>query len=341
MLENTAGSPATKKGVPISRRWALFLGIGGMAALLLSWRLFTFPTGFEGPSTPYALASLLACTLALLWAIPNPIPAEAAAGRRGWFALLAVGVSILLFVLPMLLRGRVLFGLPVLAAGVLIGLRQSITRRELFYALALASMACLAGLSSGWIKDFSPLAWAGLQVPLVVSGLLLGWKTFQSTGVAAYGVGTSRFISAGWVAALRAFGVGIVLSLPWALGNIILGGAHDTWVKSWWHPLIAIQPGIAEEAWGRLLMVALLFLVFRLAAQPRVALSTALVVAAYWFAYLHTPMGLEGIISTLLLGTFYALPISYLCLYRNLETAIGFHFCIDFARFLFAFLVAV
>lgn len=72
--------------------------------------------------------------------------------------------------------------------------------------------------------------------------------------------------------------------------------------------------------------------------QEPAAVTAALFLAACWFAYLHTQMGPAGLVSTVLLGTLYALPISYLCLYRYLETAIGFQFFIDFVRFLAAFL---
>ena len=70
-----------------------------------------------------------------------------------------------------------------------------------------------------------------------------------------------------------------------------------------------------------------------------IAFSAALVLAAYWFAYLHTPGGIEAIPSTLIIGTLYALPVSYLCLYRDLETAMGWHFCVDFVKFGFAFIL--
>ena len=131
----------------------------------------------------------------------------------------------------------------------------------------------------------------------------------------------------------------MLISLPWAITNILLGGAQDTWVKAWWQPVVALQPGIAEEAWGRVLMVSLLFLVFRLAARPRVAFTVALFLASYWFAYLHTSMDLNGLVSTILLGTLYALPVAYLCLFRDLETAMGWHFFVDFVRFAAAFVV--
>lgn len=40
-----------------------------------------------------------------------------------------------------------------------------------------------------------------------------------------------------------------------------------------------------------------------------------------------------------MIGTLYGLPVSYLWLRRDLETAIGFHFWQDFVRFSFALLL--
>ncbi len=333
---NDIPAPASKpslRGIP-------FFILAPLATAGLAWLLFTGPRGFNNPATPAALGILLLCTLALIGWIANPIPAAAGEKRtrKGLLALAVLALAVPLFTLPVILRTKVLYGLPVLAVIVLLALRRPVTRRELGYALALALLAAAAGLGAGWIRDVSPYTWAAMQVALVALGLLCGWKIFQHTGLAGLGVGRSRYLSGGPLSALRGFGLGVLMSLPWAITNILLGGAQDTWVKAWWQPLIALQPGIAEEAWGRILMVSLLFLAFRPVARPRAAFTAALFLAAYWFAYLHTQMGPAGLVSTVLLGTLYALPISYLCLYRDLETAIGFHFFIDFVRFLAAFL---
>jgi membrane protease YdiL (CAAX protease family) len=63
------------------------------------------------------------------------------------------------------------------------------------------------------------------------------------------------------------------------------------------------------------------------------ALLAAALVATYWFAFLYAPF---DPLSTFLLGTIFALPMTYLWLRRDLETAIGFHFCTDFVRFVAA-----
>jgi hypothetical protein len=128
--------------------------------------------------------------------------------------------------------------------------------------------------------------------------------------------------------------------MPWALGLVLVGGADsEEWVQAWWQPLVAIGPGIGEEVWGRVLPVPLMYLLLRKVGRPRIAYLVAMLVISYWFAYLHTPGGLSDVISTIMIGTVFTLPISILCLHRDLEAAMGFHFCMDFARFVAALLL--
>jgi len=83
----------------------------------------------------------------------------------------------------------------------------------------------------------------------------------------------------------------------------------------------------------------LLFVIFSRVARARTALTVAVVVTAYWFAYLHTPGGVEAIFSTLMTGTLFVLPVSCLWLRRGLETAIGFHFWLDLCKFVAVYLL--
>ena len=195
-------------------------------------------------------------------------------------------------------------------------------------------VAGLAGLGAGWIT-FVPLrTWAVLQVALVAMALPAGWSILRYTGLWQRGMGQSAFLTNGMTSALKGFGQGILLAVPWALSGIVMGGSNkDRWVHSWWQPIAAIEPGIMEEACWRVLLVSLLFVILRRVARARTALTTAVVVMAYWFAYLHTRGGFDSMFSTLLIGTLYSLPISYLWLRRDLETAMGFHFWMDFVRF--------
>jgi len=321
------------------RRRIVFAGIWLGASLLFGCQLSRGMHSFDSPGIVLSLIALLLCADALIWGIPNPIRDEPAdqPARRGRFMLLILLAGILLFPLRTLVGPPLLFCLPVVAIATLLLLRQPLQRKEVLYALFLALIAGLAGLGAGWITDFRPMVWAVLQVLLVLTGFLAGWGILRASGLAQQGIGKSLVLSAGAGRGALGFLLGMLIAVPWALANLVMGGtASELWLRSWWQPFTAIQAGIAEEAWGRLLLVPLLFLLFQGAARPRAAFTAALVLTAYWFAYLHTPGGIEAIPSTLIIGTLYALPVSYLCLYRDLETAIGWHFWVDFVKFSFA-----
>lgn len=296
---------------------------------------------FDSPATLPALLILLVCTAALLWwlasAAPD-VPSPEVHTRPGRFVLVLVLTVAVLFSLRVLVGPPLLFALPVVGLVVLALLRPRLRWLEVVYALLLALIAGVAGLGAGWVT-FTPLTWAVLQVALVLVGLLVGWSLLHHTGLWQSGIGRSLLLTDGPVSALGGLAQGALIALPWAIGLVLLGSADsETWVRHWWQPLLAIQPAIAEEAWGRVLLVPLLFLIFRPAVRGRTALTVAMVVAAYWFAYLHTSGGFEAILSTVLIGTLFVLPTSYLWLRRGLERAIGFHFVLDFVKFLVAFL---
>jgi hypothetical protein len=331
------------KAIPEKVRLYLFIAIWVTASIFLGWQLGRPPYSFDSQFGVINMIVMLLCTVALLLWIPNPIrdePAEKPA-RDGWFAVLIFASVGVLFMARNVVGPALMFALPVIAVLTLAVLKRPVEKREALYAAALALIAGVTGLEAGWITTFfTPATWAILQIFLVLTGLLAGWKILQSAGLPQQGVGTSRFLSNGPAAALKSFMMGLLLALPWAFFNVLMGSSNgETWVKAWWQPVIALQPGIAEEAWGRILLVPLLFLLFRRVSGPRAAFGAALYVVAYWFAYLHTPGGMDGIVSTAILGTLYALPVSYLCLYRDLETAIGWHFWVDFVKFVVAFIM--
>lgn len=332
----------TRKVSEIWRRYA-FIGIWIVANVAFGWQLNQGLHSFESPMTLLSLLVLLLCTTSLLWWIPNPIRDESSdettRTKKGWFVLIIIAAIGILFPLRTLVGPPLLIALPIIAVSTLVLLKQPIARREGMYALGLAVVAGVTGLGAGWISAFTPIEWSILQILLVLTGFLAGWNLLRHTGLLQRGVGRSRFLMEGVPSAIRGFAQGILIGMPWALGIVAMGGSKgESWVKVWWQPIIAIQPGIAEEAWGRILLVPLLFLILRCVSRTRLAFTTALVVIGYWFAYLHTSGGPDAIVSTFIIGTLYALPTSYLCLYRDLETAIGFHFWLDFVKSVFAFI---
>lgn len=112
---------------------------------------------------------------------------------------------------------------------------------------------------------------------------------------------------------------------------------------SWWQTLVALQPAIAEEAWGRVFPLSVLTLLLLRGASIRAAWISALVVGIYWFANLHNFFlhvgGLTPVFSAIMAGTLFMVPLTYVWLRRGQEAAIGFHFMMDFGKFLAALLI--
>jgi hypothetical protein len=325
--------------LPVRSRRSIFAIIWIITTLLLAWLLLKNEPAFASRSSLVAMGTLFICTLGLIWQLSNPIPEEAStlAGKRWRFILLIVLICVVLFPLRTLVGPPLLFGLPVIGLLVLAWLHWPISLRSAIYASNLALIAGIAGLGAGWIKDIPLPAWAVLNFLLTLTGLLAGWGILQRYGLDQFGIGHSRFLAEGGLQALKSFGLGLLLALPWAFGSVLMGSSQsETWLNAWWQPLTAIQPGIAEEVWGRILIVPLLFVLLRNAARSRQAFTAALLIGACWFAYLHTPGGISALPSMLIIGTLFTLPVSYLCLHLDLETAIGFHFWLDFVKFLYA-----
>ena len=324
------------------KRKIVFLVLCALSTCIFIWLLYQGNWTFDSQSTIYVLIGLLVCTIALIIWLPVPIKKQKSLTRRRnhWLffisALIFIGA---IFLSRNFLGSKLLFGLPVIAAVVILILRVRISRKEVIYAMVLSFLAAAAGLGAKWV-DWEPITWSVLQFFLVFSGLIAGWMLLKKTGLWHDGIGRSRFLDNGLVPALRSFGFGILISIPWALGNILLGSSNsETWVQSWWQPFTAINAGVAEEAWARIFLIPLLYLLLRNTFRNKTAYMISLIILCYWFAYLHTSGGAESLFSTLMIGTLYSLPLCFICLHRDFETAVGFHFSIDFLKFAAALLI--
>ena len=111
----------------------------------------------------------------------------------------------------------------------------------------------------------------------------------------------------------------------------------DTWVVNWWQPLYAIVPGIAEETWARLFLTTLCYALLRPATNhsPRRAVFGAILFGALVHGLAHTGINPIGLIIGSLL---YGVPTALLFIKYDFEHAVGYHFLIDFVRYLAAWL---
>lgn len=169
-----------------------------------------------------------------------------------------------------------------------------------------------------------------MVVPLFLAGGLL----LQRTGLARM-----RLLEGKIALSLRGFLLACGLALPGALANLGAPTSSDPWVDQWWKPLCALTPGIAEETWARLFLTTLCYALLRPTTnnQPRRAVLAAMLIGVFTHMAIHLPttelFSRDGIL-LLLDGVVYGIPIAMLFLKRDFEHAVGYHFFIDFVRFL-------
>lgn len=320
----------------------IFFFVWLLANVVLIGLLIAGQNSFTDNGMWISLLIMIPCNILLMNLIRNPIQRNQGGQKilKGNLVILIIGVVLSMLLLLSVLGKFITSLFPIAAIFILVFQKQPLGKRAWLYASFLALVAGLAGIGAEWITFITPFQWGVLQVPLTLFGFLAGWSILHRYGLLQQGVGRSRFLTEGGFPAMRSFLFGILLGTPWALANVVMGsaeGSRAAWVHSWWQPLIALNPGITEEAWGRLLLVPLVFLLFRRVSPNRSAFSVALIVMAYLFAFLHTSGdGMTMLISTIIIGTLFVLPLSVVCLYWDLETAIGFHFWMDFLKYVFA-----
>jgi hypothetical protein len=308
-----------------------FVAVAAVTSLVFAVLLITARHQTETPLTSSLVGILMmvACTVMVVRWLGQPsvenLPGTTTT-RLGRFALVVTATFLAISALA-------LFGYVLYAAIFLTGLAALVTLkarpvpREWGYAVVLAALTALgASFADGWL--------AALQFAVVVSALLGGWAIARHTRLFDAGIGVSRFLHDGAWPACRSFLTGAVISIPWALGNLVFRPFEDDRITRWWEPAAALQPGIGEEAWARVLLIPLLFLLLVRLATPRTALLGAFAAGTFWFALIHTFNPLIALI----LWAAQVVPMGWLWLRRDLETAIGFHFFADFLRFAAAYL---
>lgn len=244
------------------------------------------------------------------------------------------GVMLLIFlagvvVYPLLLLISILF---VLALRIIRRDRDRLNVRVAIIGIGAGTVAGLASWAGPGFNSYTIFYLATIPFLFVAGALLLDQSALSRI----------RILEGDWKASLYGFAVGIVLSVPAALLNILMGaGRIDVWVDAWWEPFVAISPAITEEIWARLFLTTFLYLLFRTAApeKPKQALAAAIIIAAIIHSLTHLPtaalLGPAGL-SYLVVAFLYGVPMALLFVKRDLEHAVGYHFFIDFLRFVSA-----
>ncbi len=150
----------------------------------------------------------------------------------------------------------------------------------------------------------------------------------------------TRLLDGDYPEAVKSLLWGCVLAVPPALLNVILmrlaaPSEFDLLFDRWWKPFYALQPGILEEIWARLLLTTLLYALLRPTCneRPQRALFWALMIAAFLHGMAHYPGSITNPLEGIYIALMYGIPLGLLYIKRDLEQAIAYHFFVDLVRF--------
>ncbi len=142
--------------------------------------------------------------------------------------------------------------------------------------------------------------------------------------------------------AIQSLGWGCMLAIPPALLNIAsltnsYLSASDRQFDQWWKAFYALQPGILEETWARLFLLTLFYALLRPTTlqKPQRALTAALVVSVLIHGLAHFPQSMSDPISVIFGALMYGIPLGLIYIKRDFESAVAYHFFLDFIRFAF------
>jgi hypothetical protein len=256
-----------------------------------------------------------------------------AAPRLGFWAmtaLITLSILALLFIGLMVSPGASLLSAAALIAlGVAIAWRSNLRRPVVLIGLAAGT---IVGLGIRYLER-GQLAWAIMNAvaipPVFVGGVLLMDRS---------GLGQIRLLAGQYRLSLQGLAWGCFLAVPAAILNFVgnvQGG--DTWVRHWWQPVAAVDPAIAEELWARLFLTTFIYMLLRPRSNdhPSRALYTALLLGSLTHALAHAGINPVGLVIGSLL---FEVPTGLLFIKRDLEHAIGYHFLVDYLRFMAALL---
>lgn len=274
--------------------------------------------------------------------------------RMGWIAVSLIALAYaLLFALNLLLPlGKGLlyyynnytsriwawteYALGVAALVVLLRQWRSVRVRSVFLAVVLAALSTVGRYARN--RSVSDVADEMVILMLTFLAGMVLFANLQERRVAAL-EGTLRN-------ALRSIGWGIVLSVPLAVVNnlyfYLTSGNRFEFTDVWQSGLRALNPAISEEIIFRFFVMGLTLSLLRGTAHKKLAVGVAVALGVVPHSLNHLPdLFLINPASALFLlvatSVAFGLPMALLQLKRNLDSAMGFHWFIDFARFLMGF----
>jgi hypothetical protein len=217
----------------------------------------------------------------------------------------------------------------VLGLGITLAWRDTLSTKTLWGGMAAGLIAALGILFLG----NQDLSWAIANLLTIPPAFTGGVLLLQRTKLG----GVHLLDGKPWQSAVG-FLAACALAAPAAVLNL-LGNLHsqDAWIRHWWQPVYAIVPGIAEETWARLFLVTFCYAILRPVSNQRTqrAIAIAIVISVLAHGFAHTGIDPFGMIIGSLL---YTLPVALLFIKYGFEQAVGYHFMVDFVRYIAAYL---
>lgn len=155
----------------------------------------------------------------------------------------------------------------------------------------------------------------------------------------------SSLVESKFKKAAASFVLGPFISIPLGIVNFLYF-KNAMYYLNWQNPItsafLALQPGIAEEIIFRFFIMNAFITISdkHINKKHMVVISMFLGVVPHslcHFSELWIISPVNAITMLMLTSLFFGLPMAYLQYKRDLETAISFHWCIDFIRFLGGF----
>jgi hypothetical protein len=231
--------------------------------------------------------------------------------------------------------------LTIAALFILLVWRRRISLRIVLFAAAAGLLTAISGWGLTCLRGSAagPSQWN--EIVLRGGVFVTIWSAAGALLLEQSGLTCVRALKGDYSCAIRSFAWGCVLALPAALFPLLDGpqrGDTDV-IKQWWQPFCALQPGISEEVYARLFLLTGLYVLLRPTTnrRPWKAVLAAVLIAGVVHGLAHVPtekiLGPAGL-EMLGAGALYGVPLGLLFVKRDLEQAIGYHFFIDFVRFL-------
>ncbi len=323
----------------ISRAVRTLFILWGIATIALGIAIFTKALAFQilGGILGTAYVLVLCGWLLQGWPAASDLPASAPIARflpefKPMLWLLILTTAVVTALAWFLFRDgwlMMLLSIP-LAVLLIIILRKQARRKHI---IAAVIVIIVLGIVESLLGEEQS---SGLVIPIgaalmFLAGVLLLEHT-QLTHI--------RLFDRDYLGAGKSFLWGCVLAVPPALLNLVTTQLtppteFDRLFDRWWEPFYALQPGILEEIWARLLLVTLLYALLRPTSggQPRNAVLGAMLIAAFIHGAAHFPGSITNPLEGIFMALMYGIPLVLLYVKRDLEHAIAYHFFIDFIRF--------